>query len=95
MRERGEEVPAELQQAFDQAEEKLFVNVRNLFGGNIRQCVTGAAPIAQGDPRVLLRLRRADDGGLRDDRDLHRARRSTARRHFRFGSVGKPSRALS
>ena len=25
----------------------------------------------QGDPRVLLRLRRAGDGGLRDDRDRH------------------------
>src|SRR5439155_24763155 len=47
MRERGEEVPAELEQAFQQADEKLFVNVRNLFGGRIRQCVTGAAPIAK------------------------------------------------
>ena len=33
MREAGEEVPAELQNAFDQAEEKLFKNVRGLFGG--------------------------------------------------------------
>jgi long-chain acyl-CoA synthetase len=47
MQERGEEVPAQLQAGFDQAEEKLFVNVRNLFGGRIRQCVTGAAPIAK------------------------------------------------
>jgi long-chain acyl-CoA synthetase len=47
MKQRGEEVPAELQQAFDQAEEKLYVNVRNIFGGRIRQCVTGAAPIAK------------------------------------------------
>jgi long-chain acyl-CoA synthetase len=47
MRERGEDVPAELEQAFQQADEKLFVNVRNLFGGRIRQCVTGAAPIAK------------------------------------------------
>ena len=46
MQARGEPVPAELQEAFDAAEEKLYVNVRNLFGGNIRQCVTGAAPIA-------------------------------------------------
>ena len=71
MREAGEEVPAELQQGFDQAEEKLFKNVRGLFGGNMRECVTGAAPIARRDPRVLLRLRRAGDGGLRHDRDLH------------------------
>jgi long-chain acyl-CoA synthetase len=45
--ERGEEVPAELQQHFDRAESELFQNVRNLFGGRIRQCVTGAAPIAK------------------------------------------------
>ena len=47
MQERGEEVPAELQGHFDEADEKLFQNVRNLFGGRIRQCVTGAAPIAK------------------------------------------------
>src|SRR3954447_13072105 len=46
-RARGEEVPAELEQAFDRAEEALFANVRNLFGGNVEQCVTGAAPIAR------------------------------------------------
>jgi long-chain acyl-CoA synthetase len=50
MREAGEEVPEQLQQAFDQAEEKLFKNVRGLFGQNIRECVTGAAPIA---PEIL------------------------------------------
>jgi long-chain acyl-CoA synthetase len=43
---KGEPVPPDMQQAFDAAEEKLFVNVRNLFGGRIRQAVTGAAPIA-------------------------------------------------
>jgi long-chain acyl-CoA synthetase len=47
MQRRGEEVPAELQQHFDRAEQELYVNVRNLFGGRIRQCVTGAAPIAK------------------------------------------------
>ena len=43
----GEEVPAELQAGFDKAEEALYKNVRAIFGGSIRQCVTGAAPIAQ------------------------------------------------
>ena len=42
----GQEVPAELQAGFDKAEEALYKNVRGLFGGKIRQCVTGAAPIA-------------------------------------------------
>ena len=47
---RGEEVPADLQAAFERAEQALYVNVRNLFGGRLRQAVTGAAPIA---PSIL------------------------------------------
>jgi long-chain acyl-CoA synthetase len=45
-RDRGEEIPAEMQQAFEQADERLYSRVRGLFGGNIRRAVTGAAPIA-------------------------------------------------
>jgi long-chain acyl-CoA synthetase len=45
-RERGEEVPAEMEQAFDPAEERLYSRVRGLFGGNLHRAVTGAAPIA-------------------------------------------------
>src|SRR5437588_12763024 len=47
LQERGEDVPAELQAGFDRAESELYQNVRNIFGGRIRQCVTGAAPIAK------------------------------------------------
>jgi len=47
---RGEEVPADLQAAFERAEQALYANVRNLFGGRLRQAVTGAAPIA---PSIL------------------------------------------
>ena len=43
----GQPVPEELQRGYDQAEEKLFKNVRAAFGGRVRQAVTGAAPIAQ------------------------------------------------
>lgn len=42
----GKEVPAELQAAYDQFDEKLFVNVRGAFGGRLKQASTGAAPIA-------------------------------------------------
>jgi long-chain acyl-CoA synthetase len=45
-RDRGEEIPEEMQQAFDRADEALYSRVRGLFGGNIRRAVTGAAPIA-------------------------------------------------
>ncbi len=44
---RGEEVPPELLAPFQEAEEKLFSNVRSIFGGRLRQAVSGAAPIAQ------------------------------------------------
>jgi long-chain acyl-CoA synthetase len=47
LREAGQEVPAELQQHFDAAEEALFKNVRAAFGGNLKQANTGAAPIAK------------------------------------------------
>jgi long-chain acyl-CoA synthetase len=47
MQRRGEAVPAELQAAFDRAEEGLYRNVRALFGSNMRQCTSGAAPIAK------------------------------------------------
>jgi len=43
---RGEEVPAEMRAAFEQADERLYARVRGLFGGQINQAVTGAAPIA-------------------------------------------------
>ncbi len=47
MQEAGEEVPAELQAAFDKADAELFANVRNIFGGNLVQATSGAAPIAK------------------------------------------------
>ena len=49
-RQRGEDVPEETERAFQQADEHLFKRVRDLFGGQIRQAVTGAAPIA---PEIL------------------------------------------
>jgi long-chain acyl-CoA synthetase len=89
MQERGEEVPAELQAGFDQAEQKLFVNVRNLFGGRIRQCVTGAAPIA----KEILEFFYAcgvpimEGYGMTETSTV--ATVNTLEAH-RFGSVGKP-----
>jgi len=49
-RQRGEDVPEEMGKAFEQADEQLFKRVRGLFGGQVRQAVTGAAPIA---PEIL------------------------------------------
>ncbi len=49
-RQHGEEVSEEMEGAFQQADEQIFSRVRELFGGQIRQAVTGAAPIA---PEIL------------------------------------------
>jgi long-chain acyl-CoA synthetase len=46
MKEAGQEVPEPLQAAFDKAEAELFANVRNIFGGNLKQATSGAAPIS-------------------------------------------------
>ena len=47
MQEAGQEVPEPLQAAFDKADAELFVNVRNIFGGQLIQATSGAAPIAK------------------------------------------------
>jgi long-chain acyl-CoA synthetase len=87
----GKEVPPELQAAFDQAEEKLFKNVRGLFGQNIRECVTGAAPIA---PEILefffaCGVPVMEGYGMTETSTSATVNRPEAGR-FRFGSVGKP-----
>ena len=43
----GLPVPAKLQAAYDEADERLFKSVRAAFGGRLREAVTGAAPIAK------------------------------------------------
>ena len=93
MREAGEEVPEELQQAFDQADETLYKNVRGLFGANIRECVTGAAPIA-GD---ILEFFYAcgvpvmEGYGMTETSTSATVNRPEGN-NFRFGSVGKPQK---
>ncbi len=49
-RERGDDVPEEMAAHFERADKELFERVRQLFGGQLRQAVTGAAPIA---PEIL------------------------------------------
>ena len=46
MREAGQAVPADLQAMFDKADAELFANVRGIFGGNLKQATSGAAPIS-------------------------------------------------
>jgi long-chain acyl-CoA synthetase len=91
MKESGQQVPAELQQHFDAAEEKLFKNVRGLFGQNIRECVTGAAPIA---PEILefffaCGVPVMEGYGMTETATSATVNRPTDNR-FRLGSVGRP-----
>jgi long-chain acyl-CoA synthetase len=85
----GREVPEALQKAFDQAEESLFKNVRGLFGRNIRECVTGAAPIAT----EILEFFYACGVPVMEGYGMtETATCATANRRddFRLGSVGRP-----
>ena len=90
MREAGEEVPEELQKAFDQAEANLFKNVRGLFGTSMRECVTGAAPIAG----EILEFFYAcgvpvmEGYGMTETSTSATVNRPEGN-NFRFGSVGK------
>jgi long-chain acyl-CoA synthetase len=89
MQERGEEVPAELQAAFDQADQALFQNVRNIFGGRIKQAVTGAAPIAQEILEFFYACGVLVLEGWGMTETSTAATCNTAE-SYRFGSVGKP-----
>jgi long-chain acyl-CoA synthetase len=42
----GQPIPPQYQEAFDKADQELYSNVRNVFGGRLRQATSGAAPIA-------------------------------------------------
>src|SRR3954452_11024347 len=50
LRAAAQEVPAELQAAFDRADQDLYANVRGIFGGRLKQATSGAAPIG---PHIL------------------------------------------
>ncbi|HZN90157.1 MAG TPA: AMP-dependent synthetase/ligase [Thermoleophilaceae bacterium] len=95
MREAGEQVPPELEAPFEQAEEKLFKNVRGLFGQNIRECVTGAAPIA---PEILEFFFACGVPVMEGYGMTETATSATVNRpqagEFRFGSVGKPMQGV-
>src|SRR3954451_24003566 len=95
MRDAGEDVPEELQAAFEAAEESLFKNVRGLFGTSIRECVTGAAPIAQ----EILEFFYACGVPMMEGYGMTETSTSaTVNRPvpgaFRFGSVGKAQQGV-
>jgi long-chain acyl-CoA synthetase len=87
-KEHEEPVPEEMQASFDQADEQIFSKVRQLFGGQVRQAVSGAAPIA---PEILEFFYAAgvpvmEGWGLTETTGVGTVGRLD---DFRFGTVGK------
>ncbi|MFL5824202.1 MAG: AMP-dependent synthetase/ligase [Solirubrobacteraceae bacterium] len=86
---RGDEVPDEMQKQFEQADEQIFSRVRQLFGGEVRQAVSGAAPIA---PEILEFFYAAGVPVLEGWGMTESAGVGTVGTldEFKFGTVGKP-----
>jgi long-chain acyl-CoA synthetase len=88
-RERGEPVPKELEEKFEQADKQIFERVRQLFGGQVHQAVTGAAPIA---PEILEFFYAAgvpvlEGWGMTETTAVGTVGTLDA---FKFGTVGRP-----
>ena len=88
-RERGEDVPDELLAPFEQADADVFERVRGLFGGEVRQAVSGAAPIA---PEILQFFYAAGVPVLEGWGMTETSAVGTVGTldHFKFGTVGRP-----
>ncbi len=88
MRARDEQVPREMEQAFKEADERIFAGVRKLFGEHVRQAVTGAAPIAA---EILEFFYAAgvpvlEGWGMTETTAVGAV---ATLEHFRFGTVGR------
>ncbi|MGO9886291.1 MAG: AMP-dependent synthetase/ligase [Solirubrobacteraceae bacterium] len=85
----GLPVPAELQAAYDQVDERLFRAVRAAFGGRLREAVTGAAPIAK---EILEFFYAAGVPVMEGYGMTETSTTATGMRpgEHRFGSVGRP-----
>jgi long-chain acyl-CoA synthetase len=88
MKQDGEQVPAEMESAFEQADEQIFARVRQLFGDHVRQCVTGAAPIS---PEILEFFYAAgvpvlEGWGMTETTAVGTV---ATLEHFKFGTVGR------
>ena len=85
---RGGPVPDELRGPFERADERVFSTVRALFGGKLREALSGAAPIA---PEILEFFYAAgvpvmEGYGMTETMAVGTVNRQDA---FRFGTVGR------
>ncbi|MBV9195733.1 MAG: long-chain fatty acid--CoA ligase [Solirubrobacterales bacterium] len=88
-RQRGEEVPPQMQEPFERADAQIFQRVRGLFGGHVRQAVSGAAPIA---PEILEFFYACGVPVLEGWGMTETVAVGTVGTldHFKFGTVGRP-----
>jgi long-chain acyl-CoA synthetase len=84
----GQPLPEALREHYEKADQELFANVRNVFGGRLRQATTGAAPIAK---EILEFFYACGVNVLEGYGMTETATASTVstRENFRFGTVGK------
>ncbi len=88
-RQHGEDVPEQMSKPFEQADSEIFARVRELFGGELRQAVSGAAPIA---PEILEFFYAAgvpvlEGWGMTETTAVGTVGTLD---HFKFGTVGRP-----
>jgi long-chain acyl-CoA synthetase len=88
MARRGEDVPDELRKPFEQADAQIFTKVRAIFGGQVREAATGAAPIA---PDILeffyaCGIPVLEGYGMTETTAVASV---STRENFRFGTVGR------
>jgi long-chain acyl-CoA synthetase len=85
---RGEAVPEDMQAAFDDADQRVFANVRAIFGGRVRHATSGAAPIAKEILEFFWACGVPVLEGYGMTETATAATTSTVAEH-RFGTVGK------
>jgi long-chain acyl-CoA synthetase len=89
LEQRGEPLPDELRRPFEKADAELYSKVRALFGGRVRQAVSGAAPIA---PEILeffyaCGVPVLEGWGMTETTGVGCVNTLD---HLRFGTVGRP-----
>ena len=89
LQEAGQPIPPQYQEAFDKADQELYSNVRNVFGGRLRQATSGAAPIA---PEILEFFYACGAPVLEGYGMTETATASTVSTldAYKFGTVGRP-----
>src|SRR6266540_492587 len=85
----GQPVPEQLRRGFEQADAALFAKVRALFGGRVREAISGAAPIA---PEILEFFHAAgvpvyEGYGLSESASVGTLNTRDA---YKIGTIGRP-----